>query len=243
MLHRWDWDLDARCLAADGLDTRIDAIGYDERDTLTLYGSAATAVRMIATAWSIGMGRSPTPEQIASHIEDEEKLAWLVENATAQRGDNPEEREAIKQLGTWWRQQWRTNENERKPASARLGWRRKTQILWLIQKAIEKRRASTRVALEQLERGTRKRAEWAAARGIEDRDDTRSAEAGFAEHFVALIEAGTRNRENEPVTLGTPGVLGTACAQREPPPEEDDATAPVNGRDRNGGTSRRRGQA
>ena len=199
-MRTWDWELEARAMASDGLETDEDG---NVRTPLITYTRAVTAIRMTAAAYCLIHRQSPTRQEIAAYVDDNAKTAWLMENAARIKPADADERHAIKEIDAWYKQEWREEPNPRPAVSRRILYYERAEICRLIKRAADTAGESGYAPLEQLEHGSAERSRTARDLGIEDPgvDKAEERQAGFAAEFVEALENEAAGRSNGDATL------------------------------------------
>ena len=164
-----------------------------------------TAIRLTASAWCIVHREAPTAGDIARLLADDDKTAWLMENATRARPRDAEERHAIKEIAAWYKQERRLVETAVRMASGRLHYRQRGVITHLVKDAADKageRGQKPLEQLEQLEHGSAKPRDVARNLGVHDPGESTAVResASVADELVSALETETER----------PGADGTA---------------------------------
>ena len=150
-MRTWDWELEARAMACDGLETNEDG---NVTTPLIKYTRAVTAIRMTAAAYCLIHRQSPTKQEIAAYVDDNAKTAWLMQNAARMKPADADERHAIKEIDAWYKQEWREEPNPRPAVSGRILYYERAEIRRLIKRAADAAGESGYAPLEQLEHGS-----------------------------------------------------------------------------------------
>ena len=187
-LRAWDWELEARALAAPTLASN--AYGKPVTDPATRT-QVVSAIRLTATAWCLVHHEAPSPHEIAKTLADDNASAWLMENAMRTHGRDSDERRAIKEIAAWYKHEWRDAPTVPRGGSGHLYYHQRGVVGHLIKGAARQAGERAKTPLEQLDHRSAKRRETARNLKISDPAESReAAEAtSFAAEFVKAIEA------------------------------------------------------
>ena len=187
-LRAWDWELEAAAMAAPAID------GHDGEAPITdpaMRTQVLTAIRLTASAWCLVHREAPSARNIGALLADDERTAWLMENAMRTRPRDADERHAVKEISAWHKQEWRLDPKASTMATGRLGYKRQQQIQWLVEAAANKAGERGNAPLEQLEHGSAERRRTAAELGIDDPAEhgPEGEATSFTAEFVRTLES------------------------------------------------------
>ena len=187
-LRTCDWELEARAMAEPGLAHNAYREAVSDAATRM---QVVTAIRLTATAWCLVHREPPSPHEIAKSLGDDNATAWLMENAMRTQGRDGAERQAIKELGAWYKHEWRDAPTIPRGGSAHLHYHKRGVIVQLIEGAVRHAGEPGAEPLEQLDHRSAKRRDVARELRIDDpAESTPEAEAtSFGAELVKALEA------------------------------------------------------
>ena len=195
-LRAWDWELEAAALAAPTIEGES---GESRITDPAMRTQLLTAIRLTVSAWCLVHREAPSARGIAALLADDDRTAWLMENAMRTRPRDADERDAVKEIGAWYKQEWRLDPRASAMASGRLHYDQQQRIKWLVEAAANKAGERGNAPLEQLEHGSAERRRTAAELGIDD--PAEHGPEGEASSFTAEAAVAAGGVEQQPERL------------------------------------------
>ena len=186
----WDWELESQDLVNDALHAYAKTYGHGMSEVTR--AAALTAVRLSATAYRMALGRPPSVANIQAMVNDEytaTNLGWLVENIERRQWTDPGAKRTAKEIGRWYRQEWRENiDLSRFPAT--LHYAIRGDVKRLIDQLADSLGKAAATPLKQLARGSAERRATADRLNIRDPqdDDGPVIEKRFGAAFAEALE-------------------------------------------------------
>ena len=218
-LRTWDWNIEAAAMAAKALDppepeNRV----YNPK----LRTQVVNTIRMTAAAWSLVHREAPSPRSIATVLREENETAWLMENAMREQPRNGRERQAIKEITAWYKQEWQAVSTVPRRSSGRLDYFQRGKIIELTRIAAGNASGDAEKPLKQLKPGSAEREAVAQNLDIVDIEEGEAERESrsFAEELVSTLEAQAEQAGDDRGTMARVAWCARQALQRSRSPRK-----------------------